>query len=399
MKAPIAIGLLLAIVPMQAANTVAVLPLANLTEARAPQLNWIGESAAETLREALYAAGLPALPRDDREEVYRRLSIRTGAVVTRATILRIGDTLDAGQIVFGDYKVEGAEFANATLASTIRITVHVIDLGKLMETARFEQVGPLRDLSLLETKIAWYLLRMMVPEHSMARSETVFLRDHPPIKIDAMESYVRALATPAVDQKTRLLTQAAHLDDRFTAPGFQLGRMAVARKDYRGAVPWLAKVTRADSYFMEASFLLGICHYRSGDFEKATGQFRLVAAEIPLDAVYNNLGAALSRRNDPTALENFSRALEGDEADPDYWFNVGYSLWKQGKFQDAAAKFRAVLDRASNDQEATTFLGRSLKGEVARAGDMRTEGRERIKTVFEDSAFRQLQAELKVKVR
>ena len=387
---------LLATTALYAATTVAVLPLANLNEARAPQLNWIGESTAETLRESLYAADVLALSRDDREEIYRRLSVRSAAVLTRATILRIAESLDADQVVYGDYRVEGAEFSNTTLDSNLRITVHVIDLAKLRETAQFEQTGPLRDLSLLETRIARYLVRMLAPQHEMARSETVFLRDHPPIRVDAMESYVRALAARNPDQKTRLFTQAAHLDDHFTAPGFQLGRMAFIRKDYRGAAPWFAKVTRADSFYMEASFLLGICRYNMADYEAAARQFQLVAAEIPLDEVYNNLGSALSRRADNEgALTNFSLALEGDQADPDYWFNAGYSLWKQGKHQEAATKFRAVLDRASNDNEATTFLGRCLKGDIFRPGNPRTEGRERLKLTFEDSAFRQLQAELK----
>ena len=42
------------------------------------------------------------------------------------------------------------------------------------------------------------------------------------------------------------------------------------------------------------------------------------------------------------------------------------------------------------------MLGRCLKMDgTACAGDPRSDGRERIKTTFEDSAFRQLQAELK----
>ena len=123
----------------------------------------------------------------------------------------------------------------------------------------------------------------------------------------------------------------------------------------------------------------------------------MVAGDVPLNEVYNNLGAALSRRNDPRATDNFNKALEGDESDPDYWFNVGYSLWRRGQFTEAANKFRAVLDRTPADSEATIMLGRCLKADGPRSGDPRSEGRERIKTAFEDSAYRQLQAELKSK--
>ncbi|HXJ39577.1 MAG TPA: hypothetical protein VNH18_09870, partial [Bryobacteraceae bacterium] len=179
---------------LQAANTVVVLPLANLTETRTPQLNWIGESTAETLRESLHAVGVMTLAREDREEVYRRLAVRSGPVLTKATVMRIGETLDAGEIVFGDFKVEGGESASAMLDSNIHLSVRVIDLRKFQETALFEQSGPLRDLSLMETKLAWFLLRMMAPGHAMSQSETVFQRDHPPIKVDAMESYARGLA-------------------------------------------------------------------------------------------------------------------------------------------------------------------------------------------------------------
>jgi Flp pilus assembly protein TadD len=123
----------------------------------------------------------------------------------------------------------------------------------------------------------------------------------------------------------------------------------------------------------------------------------MVAAEIPLNEVYNDLGVALSRRNDPAAEEFLRKALEGDKADPDYWFNLGFLLWKRGDFSQAITMFRAVLERSRDDQDATYFLGRSLAAEGPRAGEPRSEGRERIKTTFEDSAFRQLQAELKSK--
>ncbi len=212
-----------------------------------------------------------------------------------------------------------------------------------------------------------------------------------------MESYVRGLMTSDPDRKIKLFTQAIKLDDRFSEPSFQLGRLYFQRKEYKTAALWLAKVTKADSHYMEGAFLLGICRYHDGDFDGAIQEFRMVLQELPLNEVYNNLGAALSRKNDPAAADNFQKALEGDEADPDYWFNLGFALWKQRDFSKAADKFRATLDRSANDQDATFFLGRCLRQEGPRLGDPRSEGRERIKTTFEDSAFRQLQAELKSK--
>jgi Flp pilus assembly protein TadD len=111
-----------------------------------------------------------------------------------------------------------------------------------------------------------------------------------------------------------------------------------------------------------------------------------------LNEVFNNLGAAQMRRNSSEALDNFLKALEGDESDPDYHFNAGYALWKNGSFEVAAERFRAVLDRVPDDQQAISMLGRCLKKDPARPGDARTEGLERIKEQYEESAFLQLKS-------
>ena len=388
-------SLLLAVPLASAADTIAVLPLFNGDEHNAPNLDWIGESVSETIDEALSTSGLLVLPREDREEVYRRLSLRTGVVLTKASVLKIGETLDAGQVVYGELHVDGAESGATTLKSNIHLAVRIIDLKKFQQGAEFAQTGSLENLSQMETKLAWMVLRQLAPES--APSEEAFFHDRAPVRVDAMESYVRGLMATSEDQKLKLFTQAARLDERFSQPNFQMGRWLFGKKDYKTAGQWLSKVSKGDSHFLEAAFLRGICKYHEGDFDGAVDQFKMVSNEIPLNEVYNNLGAALSRKNDPGAADNFKKALDGDEGDPDYWFNLGYSLWKSGRFELAATHFRAVLDRSPGDQEATIMLGRCIKKEGPRAGDPRSDGRERIKTAFEDSAYRQLQAELKSK--
>jgi tetratricopeptide (TPR) repeat protein len=381
----------------RAADTVAVLPLFNVDEHTSPNLDWIGESVSETIDEALGSSGLLVLTREDREEVYHRLSLRTGVVLTRASVLKIGETLDAGQIAFGEFKVDGGETGSTNLKSNLKLTLRVIDLKKMPQRAEFVETGSLETLSQMETKLAWMLLRQLAPDR--APSEEAFFHDRAPVRVDAMESYVRGLMAGSPDQKLKLFTQATRLDDKFSQPNFQLGRILFAKKDYKGAGPWLARVSKGDSHFLEAAFLRGICKYYEGDFDGAIDQLKMVLGEIPLNEVYNNLGAALSRKNAPSAELDFKKALDGDESDPDYWFNYGYWLWRQGQFTEAAQKFRAVLDRSPSDQEATIMLGRCLKSDGPRPGDPRSEGRERIKTAFEDSAWRQLQAELKTKPR
>jgi Tfp pilus assembly protein PilF len=391
------LGLFLTASTAWALDTVAVIPLFNLDQSKNPSLDWVGESVAETVRESLSSSGLLILSREDREEVYRRLSLRTAVVLTKASVLKIGETLDAGQIVFGEFRVEipteSATGSPSNLKANLRLVAHVINLKKFTEGPELSQSGSLEDLSQMETRLAWMLTRYLAPDR--APSEEEFFRNRPTVRVDAMESYIRGLMASTPDQKMKLFQQAVRIDDRFSQPNFQIGRMLFQKKDFKQATLSLAKVTKGDSHFLEASFLRGICRYYENDFAGAADQFRMVAGEMPLNEVLNDLGAALSRKNDTAgAMENFSKALEGDEGDPDYWFNVGWELWKQGKFELAAANFRALLDRSPGDQEATSMLGRCIRQDGSHAGDPRTEGRERIKITFEDSAWRQLQAEL-----
>jgi tetratricopeptide (TPR) repeat protein len=123
----------------------------------------------------------------------------------------------------------------------------------------------------------------------------------------------------------------------------------------------------------------------------------MVAEAVPLNEVFNNLGAAQSRRDAPQTIENFKKALDGDDSDPDYHFNIGYALWKRGQFEAAAESFRASLDRKPNDADATLMLGRCLNKSAPRPNDPKRDGLERLKLNFEETAYRQLKAELGAK--
>src|ERR1700681_4808860 len=80
------------------ADTTAVLPFAN---GASSNLDWIGESIAETVREALGSRGILTFDRDDLQEVYHRLGLRQRGPMSEASVMKIGETLDAEQVVYG----------------------------------------------------------------------------------------------------------------------------------------------------------------------------------------------------------------------------------------------------------------------------------------------------------
>ena len=47
-----------------------------------------------------------ALDRPDRKEAYQRLSIRPYTVLTKASVVKIGQSLDAEQVIFGEFELE-----------------------------------------------------------------------------------------------------------------------------------------------------------------------------------------------------------------------------------------------------------------------------------------------------
>src|SRR5579864_3856544 len=83
-------------------DTAAVLPFANSTTNT--NVDWIGVSVSENLRDALSSRGLVTLGRDDIQEAYRRLHLRDHALLTEASAMKAGEALDAEQVIFGTFE-------------------------------------------------------------------------------------------------------------------------------------------------------------------------------------------------------------------------------------------------------------------------------------------------------
>lgn len=376
--------------PVAEADTYAVLPFFNVSKDK--NLDWIGESLSETITEALAAEGLVVLDRDNRVEVYRRLSIRPYAVLTKASVIKIGESLDAEHIIYGQFEFRPSQEPAPKSKGSLQITGRFLNLKGLTQGSELRDTGALEDLAPLQNHLAWQTLRFIKPQ--TAPSEAEFRQRRPPMRLDAIENYIRGLLATNADEKHRLYTQAVRLDPRYSQACFHLGRLHWRKKEYKLAADWFQRVPASDVHYGEAAFFLGLSKYYAGDFAGAQEAFQIVARIVPLNEVCNNLGAAESRRNLPDALENFKKALDGDSSDTGYLFNMGYALWKRGDFAAAAERFRTVVDRDPSDANASMMLARCLQKTGPRANDTRTEGLERLKTNYEESQYWQLKAVL-----
>ncbi len=384
------LALLLSLCGALSAQTVLIVPFFN--HSNSENLSWIGESIAETVHDLLASEDLLTLDREDRLEAYRRLTLRPRAELTHASIIKLAQALDASIAIYGDYDLDPAETGGQS-KGTLRIHARMMNLRSTTLSGPLEEAGPLEDLAALEVRLAWQAVSLLRPKNAPPRES--FLKAHPPVRLDAVESYIRGLLATTAEQRRRFFMQAARLDDTYSQPCFQLGKAYWQQKDYRVAAGWFQRVTPSDSHFHEALYYLGLCEYHMADFQAAAKAFRDVSEAMPLNEVFNNLGAALAQlKSNAQAMASYQKAIEGDSADPDYRFNLGYAQWLSGQFAQAADSFRAVLDRNPSDNEATTFLGLSIKAQGPRPGDTRSEGRQRLKTNYDEAAYRQLQAEL-----
>ena len=86
---------------------------------------------------------------------------------------------------------------------------------------------------------------------------------------------------PSSEQREKYFAQAARLDARFAHPCYGLGQIYYQRKEYRQAAEWLEKVGPEDVHFHEASFLLGLARFQSGDYLERRKPFKLSRSRFP----------------------------------------------------------------------------------------------------------------------
>ncbi len=371
------------------ADTFVVLPFSNL--GRTANLDWIGESIADDVRETLAAEGVIVLDRTDREEAYRRLGIRQNVLLTRASVIKIAEAVDAEQIIYGEFEFIPSPPTTTGTRGTLKISAHILDRKGLRQGPEFTELGGLEDLAAIQTRMSWRALRTLQPSSTPPIEE--FLKSRPPIRLDAIENFVRGLLASNPEVKHRYFINALRIDPTLSRVHYRLGLMHYEKREYKLGIDELAKVLPKNSHFRESQFLIGVCRFNTSDFAGAQTAFEEVAKDVPLSEVLNNIGVAQARRNLPESLETLEKALEGDPTDAVYRFNVGLALWKRGKFPEAAEHFRVAADRDPADTEAKAMLARSDKKTGPRPQE-RLEIRERLKMVYEETAWMQLKSML-----
>jgi tetratricopeptide (TPR) repeat protein len=377
--------------PLVYSNSVSILVTPFNNESGAADLNWIGESVSETITTELSAAGQIVLDRDVREEGCRRLGIKPDSPYTKATIFKLGQTIDASLVCYGAYQIVLPSPNSQPRDGVIRVSARFLDLRKLRDPSEFSETGKLADLSRLEEHLAWQTIRFVDPQ-TKVRAEQLLVPAKL-IRLDAKESYIRGLLSTGGEQKKTWFEQAAKLDSKYTQPDFELGKLAMSGRNYRLAAIWFAKIPQSDPLYLEAKFKMGLSSYLAADYLTAKSCFRELAQTTPLNEVFNDLGATESRLHENSASDDFRRAFDGDNTDPTYNFNYAVALYRQDRYDEAAQHLRSVIDRSGPDPDASAVLARcEQRVPLSPSDTARSWPAERLKNNFDLAAFRQLKA-------
>ncbi len=315
-----------------------VLPFDNRTSQ--PNLEWIREAAAELLSSRFASAGFAPMTRADRVYALDHLGLPPGFQPSRASSIKLAQTLDADSIIVGSYSLDGPN---------IVAEARIVDVPHLRMSPAVSVRGPMSGMINVFDKLAWQLTRQLDPSFNIA--EATFVAAGNDLRLDAFEQYIRGITEPDQAERLRHLQQSVKLSPDYSPAWMALGREQYNMQQYEQAAQAFARVNSSGPDGLEAGFYRGLSLLFSGDYPSAEKAFAQVARTLPLAQVINNQAVAISRQgHDGTAL--FVQAAADDPNNADYHFNLAISLRRQGNTAAALNEMALCLRLDPADSEA-----------------------------------------------
>ena len=385
--------------PASGGRILLVLPFDNHTGQ--PSLDWIREASAEILSSRLASAGFAPMSRADRVYALDHLGLPHGFHPSRATALKLAETLDADSIIVGSYVMDGA---------SIVAEAQLVDVPRLRMSQPVTARGEMREMVTVFDTLAWKLARQIDPGFKV--TQDTFVAAGSSLRLDAFEQYVRGITEPDQQERLRHLNQSVLPNPQFSPAWMALGREEYASQKYEQAAEAFAKAGGNNAEALEASFYRGLSLLFSGDYAHAEEAFAGVARVLPLAEVLNNQGVAQARQGkDGTPL--FRQAVAADPNGADYHFSLAVSLKRHGGYDaEALTELAQCLRLRPSDGEALAVQkawtkpdksGPSASGavktpvaqpaagsdEAEEEAGAKADPLERIQRTFDEVAFRQ----------
>jgi tetratricopeptide (TPR) repeat protein/TolB-like protein len=340
-----------------APDRILVMPFENAQ--RDGRIFWLGEGAAVLLTDDLSGLAANAISREERQQAFERLRVPPAAVLTDATIIRIGQIVGAANVVLGTLQMD---------RDTLVVRARRVALESGRVTADVTVRGSLDDLFPTFERVA----RQMAPS---ARPGAEIEGRHPTLAV--FENFIKGLLAETPATAINYLTTALKLQPTFDRARVALWGVYAEQSAHEKALAAVKRVPADSPWARRARFLAGLSQISLKKYDDAFATFKALADSQPTPAVLNNLGVAQLRRAVTSAqtpgtpaTQFFTKAVEADPDDPDYVFNLGYASWQNHDMQAAIYWLRETVRRNPADGDAHFVLGAGLAatGKAAEAG-------------------------------
>jgi tetratricopeptide (TPR) repeat protein len=342
-----------------ATDRLLVVPFENPT--RDPGLYWLTEAAAILVSDAVNEQGGSAITRGDRVRAFDMLHLPESSVLSRATVIKVGQLVGAGRVVVGDIRrvrPNQAGTPSATPSEDDELVVHVrtvrLDTGRLepeiMERAQLKQL---------------FDLFQRIAARLLGRLPTVVAPDSR-APLAAFESYVKGLMAESSDTRVRYLEAALKRYPQYDRAQLALWDARTDRGEYAQALAAARGVAEGSPLSRRARFLAALSLMDLKRYDDAFEAMKVLNEEQPAAAVLNDLGVIQIRRGWTTQTGKpayyFDRAVKVDPSDANLFFNLGYAYALDNDPQAAIYWLRETLRRNPADAEAHFLLGTVLQG-------------------------------------
>lgn len=141
-----------------------------------------------------------------------------------------------------------------------------------------------------------------------------------------------------------------------------LGMSHFGMGDYLVAIPYLKKAAESDPQSLPLRLTLAHSCLWSKQYECVMSVYKEILILNPDSAEADMLaGEALDEKGDDAgAMEQFRAATKANAKEPNAHFGLGYLLWKQHHYDEAAKEFQAEVDNNPAQLQASAYLGDCL---------------------------------------
>ncbi len=343
-----------ALLPVRAASqSLLILPFENRTGD--PQLEWVGDALPELLAEKLNSPGRYVITREEWVNAAERMGLPSSSHFSRSTMVKLGEELDAGQLILGEY--EGKQ-------GNIWLSAKVLDFRSLSLSPAINVSGTTDDLTHISAKVAEQLARQINPAGEQATNRDgsrqageKVARPEEPIPIAAIKNLGRSFRSSSTAEQTKFLRQAVRAAPGYLPAIFHLALAMFHQKDLSAAIAGFSKIPPDDPRYPEASFYIGVSYLELKDPAKAGPALLKAAERAPVAAVFNNLAVVAARLGEGRkAGEYLSRARELDSGNSEVLFNSGLNAWRAGDAAEAAKWLRQTVEENAQDGLARRLL-------------------------------------------